>query len=164
MAYEELQSTVEELETTNEELQSTNEELETINEEHRKRTSELSQVNLFLQSILTSVRIGVIVLDQDLLVQVWNSRSEDLWGLRADEVLGKSFLGLDIGLPVERLRQPIRSCLTGESDFQLRTLDATNRRGRQIRASVGCTPLTEQNHERMGVILLVEENDGQAAS
>ncbi len=161
---EELQSTNEELETMNEELQSTNEELETINEEHRRRTNELSQANMFLQSILTSIRVGVVVLNQDLLVQVWNSRSEDLWGLRSDEVLGKSFLGLDIGLPVERLRQPIRSCLTGESDFQLRVLDATNCRGKQIQCSVGCTPLMEANHERSGVILLAEEDNCPDAS
>ncbi|RZL71160.1 MAG: PAS domain S-box protein, partial [Sphingomonas sp.] len=42
---EELQSTNEELETTNEELQSTNEELETLNEEARSSNEEMESVN-----------------------------------------------------------------------------------------------------------------------
>ena len=61
---EELQSTNEELETMNEELQSTNEELETINDELRERTGELNQVNDFLEAILTSLGVGVAVLDR----------------------------------------------------------------------------------------------------
>ena len=56
----------------NEELQSTNEELETINDELRERTGELNQVNEFLEAILTSLGLGVAVLDAQQRVQVWN--------------------------------------------------------------------------------------------
>jgi PAS domain-containing protein len=61
----------------------------------RQRSDELNQVNGFFESILTSLRNGVVVLDRDLLVLVWNHQSEDLWGLRADEVRGKQCLNLD---------------------------------------------------------------------
>ncbi|HET8833095.1 MAG TPA: hypothetical protein VFN08_00090 [Gemmatimonadales bacterium] len=44
-----------------------------------------------------------------------------------------SFLNLDIGLPVEQLRTPIRSCLAAKTEFLDLTLDATNRRGRASR-------------------------------
>src|SRR2546423_1647774 len=110
---EELQSTNEELETMNEELQSTNEELQTMNEELRERSDELNQVNSFFESVLTSFRGGVAVLDADLRILVWNEHAVDLWGLRADEATGRNFLGLDIGLPVERLKAPIRDCISG---------------------------------------------------
>ena len=53
-----------ELETMNEELNCTNEELETINEELSQRTAELDRVNLFLNSILTSLLSAVIVVDR----------------------------------------------------------------------------------------------------
>jgi len=154
---EELQSTNEELETINEELQSTNEELQTINEELRRRTEELNQVNSFLESILTSMRGGVVVLDQDLRIQVWNYKAEDLWGLRAAEVNEKNFLNLDIGLPVDQLRNMIRSCLSKESESGEVTLDATNRRGKAIECKVTCTPLRSTNDEIRGVILHMEE-------
>ena len=96
---EELQSTNEELETINEELQSTNEELETINDELRDRTDELNELTAFMESILSSLRAGVAVLDLDLRVQAWNGYAANLWGLRSDEVQSMPFLNLDIGLP-----------------------------------------------------------------
>ena len=154
---EELQSTNEELETMNEELQSTNEELQTINEELRQRTVELNRSNAFLQAILTSLRSGVAVIDRGFNTLIWNHRAEDLWGLRSDEVQGQSFMNLDIGLPIEPLRGPIRACLLGETNHQEIVLDATTRRGRAIRCRVTCTPLTSQEGERQGAILLMEE-------
>jgi two-component system CheB/CheR fusion protein len=154
---EELQSTNEELETMNEELQSTNEELQTINEELRQRTEELNQANAFLQSILTSLRAAVVVVDRSFNTLSWNHRAEDLWGLRGDEVRGQSFFNLDIGLPLEPLRGPIRACLAGEMNHQEAVLDATNRRGKAIQCRVTCTPLTTPEGEQQGVILLIEE-------
>src|SRR5215831_9465013 len=103
---EELQSTNEELETMNEELQSTNEELETTNTELRVRSDELNTANAFLHSILTGLEVAVVVVDPKLQVLAWNHRAEDLWGLRAAEVQGRHLMNLDIGLPVEQLRQP----------------------------------------------------------
>ena len=169
-AYEELQSTNEELETTNEELQSTNEELETMNEELqssneelqttneelRQRTEELNRVTVFMESILTSLRIGMVVLDNRLSIQLWNGRAEELWGLRAEEATGHFFFDLDIGLPVQELRGLIRTCQTGNGDEHEVFLDAVNRRGRTIRCRVICTPLIVAN-QRQGVILLMDE-------
>lgn len=169
---EELQSTNEELETINEEMQSTNEEIQTVNEELRRRTEELNQVNTFLESILASLRGGVIVVDQDLRVLVWSRRAEDSWGLRAHEVQGKNFLYLDIGLPVEQLKQPIRACLVGEADIQELSLNAINRRGKSIRCKVTCTPLLNttihmpapDTKDVRGVILLTEEVEVHAGN
>jgi two-component system CheB/CheR fusion protein len=138
---EELQSTNEELETMNEELQSTNEELETINDELRERTAELNEVNEFLEAILTSLGLGVAVLDTQQRVQIWNNRAEDLWGLRRDEALDHHFLSLDIGLPSEELAAPLRAVLSGSSERESRELQAVNRRGRSIVCAATVLPL-----------------------
>jgi two-component system CheB/CheR fusion protein len=158
---EELQSTNEELETMNEELQSTNEEMETVNEEMRERTDELNQSNAFLESILSGIRLGVMVVDQDLKIQEWNPKSEALWGLRQGEVEGQNLLNLDIGLPVDQLKQPIRACLSGEQETRELVLSARNRRGKSISCHVTCTPLISQTDGIRGVILLMEEGDEQ---
>jgi two-component system CheB/CheR fusion protein len=156
---EELQSTNEELETMNEELQSTNEELETINAELRDRTTALDSANLFLHSILGSIRTGVVV-DRQLNVLIWNYRAEDLWGLRADEVIGKSLLGLDIGLGVRQLDQPIRRRLHGENADEEVVLDAHNRRGRSIRCRITGTPLgSDRDGGVPGVVLLMSDDE-----
>ncbi|MBI2209574.1 MAG: PAS domain-containing protein [Deltaproteobacteria bacterium] len=153
---EELQSTNEELETMNEELQSTNEELQTLNDELQQRTDEAGTANAFLQSILASLRSGAAVVDASFNILFWNHKAEDLWGLRADEVKGQSLLSLDIGLPIEQMREAIRSCLAGE-EHQHVVLDATNRRGKAIKCRITCTPLMTSNRERQGAILLMDE-------
>ncbi|HYH48135.1 MAG TPA: CheR family methyltransferase [Acidimicrobiia bacterium] len=154
---EELQSTNEELETMNAELQSTNEELHTINDELRVRTGELDEANDFLESLLVSQRGGLVVIDRDLRISVWNHQSVELWGLRSDEAPGQHFLNIDIGLPVEELRQPIKSILTGDAGHLAIELGATNRRGREFRCRVALNPLFNRAREIRGVILLMEE-------
>jgi two-component system CheB/CheR fusion protein len=161
---EELQSTNEELETMNEELQSTNEELETLNEELSQRSEELNEVNSFLESILGSLREGVVVVDRDFLVRIWNHRAEDLWGLRSDEVRGKNLLNLDIGLPVEQLKQPIRVTMSDGGAYQEVVLDAVNRRGKAMRCRVSCNPLTGAGDLRRGAILMMGEADSSRPS
>jgi two-component system CheB/CheR fusion protein len=141
----------------NAELHSTNEELQTINDELRMRTGELDEVNDFLESMLISQNGGLVVIDRDMRITVWNDRSAELWGLRPDEAPGQHFLNVDIGLPVEELKQPIRAVLSGESDGQTLVLDATNRRGKELRCRVGLTPLINRDREVNGVILLMEE-------
>ncbi len=154
---EELQSSNEELETMNEELQSTNEELSTMNEELGQRTEEVNQANAFLHSILGGLHTGVVVLDSKENIVSWNHKAEDLWGLRAEEVRGRSLPSLDIGLPVEKVRVAIRACLIGESEHEEVALDAVNRRGKSIKCRVTCTPIVATNKERHGTILMLEE-------
>lgn len=178
---EELQSTVEELETTNEELQSTNEELETMNAElqatngelqtmnqvTRERGNDLNRLNAILESIFTSLRGAVVLLDCDLRVQRWNRRAEDLWGLRIEEAQGRNFLNLDIGLPVEQLKGPIRACLASDNERESTdvVLDATNRRGKTMRVKVTCTQLANPDRgDPQGVILLMEVTDGASSN
>ena len=154
---EELQSTNEELETMNEEMQSTNEELQTINDELRVRTDELNGANAFLQSILSSLRGGVVVVDPKLNIIVWNPGAEELWGLKSDEVKGQSLMNMDIGLPVRRLRNPLQTCIAEGSEPQELILDAVNRRGRNIKCRVAINPLTNAQGQRAGAIIVTEE-------
>jgi len=175
---EELQSTIEELETTNEELQSANEELETMNEELQStneelrsmndqiqvRSEELRRVNAHLHSILGSLRSAVVVLNAELKVEVWSEKAQELWGLRGGEVQGQPFLGLDIGLPVESLRDPIRDTLVSGRPHGIQvTLDGVNRRGRPLTCEITCTPLID-GPAPAGVILLMEEVPGGTAA
>ena len=99
------------------------------------------------------------MVDRDLRVHKWSHRAEDMWGLRSDEVLQKNFLNLDSGLPVDKLKAPVRACLTEEQDkdFVELTLDAVNRRGKPIRIRVTCTPLTGRTGEPPRAVILVME-------
>ncbi len=154
---EELQSTNEEMETMNEELQSTNEELRTANQEVRQHADEVARLNKFLESVLASVRLGVVVVDENLQIRSWNDRAEDLWGLRAEEVLGQPLTGLDIGLPVDDLQGAVRAFLAGEGNPREMVMDAINRRGKTIKCRIACTLRLGPQRERRGAVLLMEE-------
>ncbi|MFI5585584.1 CheR family methyltransferase [Amycolatopsis sp. NPDC051758] len=168
---EELQSTVEELETTNEELQSTNEELETMNEElHstndelqtindtlRDRSLELDQLNDFLESVLTSIQAGLVVIDSEMRVKAWNRGAEELWGVRREEAEGTHLLNLDIGLPLTELRPVVRDALADAGSETELTLDAINRRGRAVVVRLLCAALRSASGESVGALLMMEE-------
>jgi len=185
VAYEELQSTIEELETTNEELQSTNEELETTNEELqstneeletmneelqsvneqaettndelRARGQDVDQVNAFLETVLTNLGTGVVVIDQDQHVKIWNQQAEDMWGLRPAEAEGQHLMSLEIGLPLEQLKVPIRLALAGEQEGNgVVELEAVNRLGKTITCQVTAMPFRVAGATG-GVVLLMEK-------
>jgi two-component system CheB/CheR fusion protein len=152
---EELQSTNEELETTNEELQSGNEELETMNEEMRIRTDELDEARAFLEAVLTSIAAGVVVLGKDLKVKSWNRGAVDLWGLRADEVVGVAFFELDFGLPTDELRPVVQRCLETRKRSGPIPVEALSRIGRPITCDVFFSPF---GGPHCGVVLMMEES------
>ena len=170
---EELQSTVEELETTNEELQSTNEELETLNEELESTNAELQSINndlnlrrreverlnTLLLAVTGNIEVGAAVLDRTGKIQVWNQRAEDLWGVRSDEVLGRSFFDLDIGLPADQLRNLIGAGESGSRLHDELVVAATTRKGRQIRCRVIAHTLGNGG-QPTGVVLVMEELKG----
>jgi two-component system CheB/CheR fusion protein len=121
-------------------------------------------VNAYLASVLTSLRAGVVVVDREMLVQVWNRSMEELWGLRADEVNGQPLLHLDIGLPVEQLKAPLRAVLEARADYQESELDAVNRRGRPVRCHIAMSPLRSSTGEIRGTVILLEDRPVAAAS
>jgi two-component system, chemotaxis family, CheB/CheR fusion protein len=166
---EELQSTVEELETTNEELQSTNEELETMNEELQSTNDELHTINdalrdrslevdeakEFLNSLANSITLGMVVVDREMQVLVWNQAAEELWGLRSDETIGSMLTALDMGLPLEEIKPMIGHALVDANSVGETVVDAVNRRGRQARVRVTCTPFRSSDSIG-GAMLLME--------
>jgi two-component system, chemotaxis family, CheB/CheR fusion protein len=174
---EELQSTVEELETTNEELQSTNEELETMNEELqsmndelqfsneslRSNQEEVDRLNRFMSSVLGSMNSGVAVMDRDLTILAWNAKAEDLWGVRSDEAVGQHLLNLDIGLPLDQLRGPIRQQFgDGVTEPHELHVDAINRRGRPLSVRLTLTLIKDHGPSAPAVMLAMDATEADS--
>jgi two-component system CheB/CheR fusion protein len=89
-ANEELQSANEELETSKEELQSINEELVTVNSELHEKIHELTRTNNDMNNLLTSVDVGIVFLDQHLLIRRFNPAATQFINL----------IEADIGRPI----------------------------------------------------------------
>lgn len=153
---EELQSANEELETMNEELQSSNEELHTVNEEMNRRAQELNQLTDWLESILNLPPSARIIVDDNFDVLLWNRQAEEMWGLRAEEVRGRGFFALDIGLPIEELRAPMRAVLDGKPGDSKFVLDAVNRRGKSVKVQVLVAPFVSADGSPKGAALIID--------
>ena len=160
---EELQSTNEELETMNEELESTNHELETMNDEQNERSSELNHLSSFLEGVLESLGVGIVVVGTDLRVLAWNGHSEELWGMRSGEAEGEHFLSLDIGLPVDQLGPAVKAALGSSRKTTEQTLDARSRRGKDFRCSVRALPMVTGG-DLFGVLLLMTDADSRESA
>jgi two-component system CheB/CheR fusion protein len=120
-------------------------------------------VNAYVSSILTSVRVAVVVVDPDSTIRVWNRRAEDFWGLRADEAVGQPFQNLEIGLPVERLKGAVRACIDGRSEAEEVVVEAVNRLGRAMLCRVSVAPFRGgAGSEVNGAVLVMEEQRAAA--
>jgi two-component system CheB/CheR fusion protein len=153
---EELQSTNEELETMNEELQSTNDELHTINDELRERSGELDETRRYLDSLVNSIRLGMVVVDREMNVVIWNRGCEDLWGLRADEAVGSPLTDLEIGLPLDPVKRMIGNSFVDPDTVGEATIEAVNRRGKQVQIRLTCTGFRSSDDGAHGALLLME--------
>ncbi len=90
---EELLASNEELQSTNEELQSTNEELYTVNAEHQNKIIELTELNNDVDNLLTSSRIGTLLLDEDLEIRKFSPEIANIFHI----------MEKDIGRPISHI-------------------------------------------------------------
>jgi two-component system, chemotaxis family, CheB/CheR fusion protein len=158
---EELQSTNEELETTIEELQSTNEELEAANDELRARQLEMNALAEYQDGVLSSLRFGLIVVNEGLVVTSWNRQSSESWGIRDDEAVGQVVFGLDIGLDLKQLAEPLQRVIRGGAAQEVVETEATDRRGRPTRCRIRMNALESRNGTGNGAVLIVEPLEGR---
>jgi two-component system CheB/CheR fusion protein len=67
-------------------------------------------------------------------------------------------MALDIGLPVEKLRQQIKDTLAGKSEREEVVLEATNRRGKTFNCRVTFLPLGSGGDGNVaGAIMMMED-------
>lgn len=134
-----------------------NEELATTNDELRARGGELDETRHFLESVLSSLPLGVVVLDVGLRVLSWSSGASQLWGLRREEAESQQFFMLDLGLPTSTLRDSVHDCL---QDGVRRVVDveARNRLGRSFTCQVTVSALDGQSG---GLVIAMAERLGR---
>jgi two-component system CheB/CheR fusion protein len=132
-----------------------NDELQFTNDALRDHQDEVDRVNKFMTSVLSSMNSGVAVVGTDLQILAWNARAEDLWGIRTDEAVGAHLFNLDIGLPLEALRQPLKQLLGGADGEPVQVdLDAINRRGRALKVRVTLSGLRENGEEPAAMLMM----------
>ncbi|HEX3081475.1 MAG TPA: histidine kinase dimerization/phospho-acceptor domain-containing protein, partial [Puia sp.] len=91
---EELQSLNEELETSKEETQTSNEELIIVNQELYDRNEQLNLARLYAESIVTTIREPLIILNRNLQVRSANKSFYTKFRTHAEETEGRTLFEL----------------------------------------------------------------------
>jgi PAS domain-containing protein len=148
----------------NEALSRDNTELRSIADELRVRTDELNVVTVFLESVLTSLHGAVVVVDPGLIVRIWNSEAERMWGVSGRVALGSRLTELDLGFEIAQLLPCITAGLSGDLTDEV-VLDIHRRDGDRRRYTVSVSPLFGPGARVRGATLLfVERRAGDSAS
>jgi two-component system CheB/CheR fusion protein len=107
---EELQSSNEELETSKEELQSINEELVTVNSELQAKIGQLADMQNDMKNLLDNVQIGIIFLDQHLIIRRFTRDATLIYRLAASD-MGRALSYIKSELESEDLLDTVRQVL-----------------------------------------------------
>ena len=160
---EELQSTNEELETTNEELQSTNAELDATNRELAHRTQEMDALTFSQRTIIRTLSAGVMVLDPNGRITIWNLAAERLLGLSEREAVGQVLWTLNIPALKRALLVRLRKYLTANRSLRLEEVSYQLPHGGRGRATLVATPLIMET-QALGSVVLFEDTTRLAAA
>jgi len=110
----------------------------------------------FITDVVESLRDGLVVLDADGRVRAWNRAMEERYEVKAQEVLGEPFVGINPSCR-EGLADPIERLLRGEiEEFSVEGVEIeTLRKGRVILNVKGS--LLRENLAPSGAVLLLED-------
>ena len=149
-ANEELQSLNEELETAKEELQSTNEELITVNQELESKNAALTESRNFASSIVETVRVPLLVLDENLKIKTVNQSFSKMFAIPARDAEGQLLYSLGGGSwDIPGLRDVLERVLPARKSFD-------NFEVEREFPSIGCKALVVNGCvlERLNLILV----------
>ncbi|MCI5132275.1 MAG: chemotaxis protein CheR, partial [Candidatus Electrothrix sp. EH2] len=145
---EELLASNEELQSTNEELHSVNEELYTVNAEFERKNNELEVLNREHQNLLDSVEVGVVFLDEHLVIRKFNPASAYSFKL----------LPQDIGRPIDHIAYQLTDQNRMLNDVR-QILETGHMTEKKMRSQDGAwllqrmVPFRDKNRQIKGVIL-----------
>jgi two-component system, chemotaxis family, CheB/CheR fusion protein len=118
----------------------------------------LRRLDAFHQSVVNSVEAALVVLDAQLNVSTWNARAAELWSLRSEDALGRSFFTLPIGDVVKMARPAIEAVLaTGRPEI-VREVAVNGPRGDPGRVTLRLSRLSGAGVGPDGVVLLASSS------
>ena len=155
---EELQSLNEELETAKEETQTSNEELIIVNQELYDRNEQLNLSRLYAESIVTTIREPLIILNSNLLIKSANKSFYAKFETTAEATEGKHLFELADNLwNIQKLREMMGKVLPGKAtivDYEV-TLDLPGL-GERIMLLNASVIFRDKNEEQL-ILLAIED-------
>ena len=117
-----------------------------------QKATEIARLKDFSENIVESLNVGVLAVDLEGLVESWNTRMEQLFGVAREQAVGHQLNSL---LPEE-----LSGEINARSDEELITgiyKQRLHHLGKTLTLNVSITPLVSKSGERIGRLLLFDD-------
>jgi len=117
-----------------------------------QKALEIARLKDFSENIVESLNVGVLSVDLDGIVESWNTRMEQLFGVSRQESVGRQLSSL---LPEELARE-----IAARGDQEQITgiyKQRVQHQGKSLTLNVSITPLVSKSNERIGRLLLFDD-------
>jgi PAS domain S-box-containing protein len=115
----------------------------------------LRESNQTLEAIIHASPLGIVALDPEGVVKMWNQSAERIYGWSEAEVLGRMLPTVPPD-KIEEVRRNHRQAVAGENFNSFETL-RLRKDGTQINVSISTAPLNDAGGGVKGVLALVED-------
>jgi two-component system, NtrC family, sensor kinase len=113
---------------------------------------EIARLKDFSENIVESLHVGVLAVDLEGIVESWNTRMEQLFGVSRQEAVGRRLSSLlPADLAEEIAARGDREQITGIYKQRLQ------HQGKTLTLNVSITPLVSKSNERIGRLLLFDD-------
>src|SRR5579859_3307283 len=117
-----------------------------------QKALEIARLKDFSENIVESLNIGVLAVDLSGIVESWNTRMEQLFGVTRADAVGRK---LDTLLPAELAAEIIAR--GGEEQVTGIYKQRLQHQGKLLTMNVSMTPLVSKSGERIGRLLLFDD-------
>jgi PAS domain S-box-containing protein len=117
-----------------------------------QKALEIARLKDFSENIVESLNVGVLAVDLDGIVESWNTRMEQLFGVARQEAVGRQLSSL---LPEELAHE-----IAARGDEEQITgiyKQRLQHQGKLLTLNVSITPLVSKSGERIGRLLLFDD-------
>ncbi|HEY9401079.1 MAG TPA: PAS domain S-box protein [Pyrinomonadaceae bacterium] len=115
----------------------------------------LRETNQTLEAIIHASPLGIVALDPEGIVKMWNQSAERIYGWSAAEVLGRMLPTVPPD-KLEEVRRNHRQAVAGAAFKAFETV-RLRKDGTQINVSISTAPLRDAEGRMSGVVALVED-------
>src|ERR1700676_663604 len=117
-----------------------------------QKALEIARLKDFSENIVESLNVGVLAVDLEGIVESWNTRMEQLFGVARQDAVGRqlrSLLPEELAAEVDSRRE--QEQITGIYKQRLQ------HQGKTLTLNVSITPLVSKSGERIGRLLLIDD-------
>jgi len=117
-----------------------------------QKALEIARLKDFSENIVESLNVGVLAIDLEGIVESWNTRMEQLFGVARQEAVGRQLRSLlPEELAAEIANRHEQEQITGIYKQRL------HHQGKTLTLNVSITPLVSKSGERIGRLLLIDD-------